>query len=44
MSQTLRYHYKYAFFEIFTILKSDFPKNYSIIDFLLLKKQSLTRF
>ena len=29
----MQYHYKYAFFEIFTILKSDFPKNYSIIDF-----------
>ena len=27
----MQYHYKYAFFEIFTILKSDFPKNYSII-------------
>ena len=25
--------YKYAFFEIFTILKSDFRKNCSIIDF-----------
>ena len=22
----MQYHYKYAFFEIFTILKSDFPK------------------
>ena len=24
-----QYLYKYAFFEIFTILKSDYPKNYS---------------
>ena len=29
----MQYLYKYEFFEIFTILKSDFPKNYSIIDF-----------
>ena len=28
----MQYHYKYSFFEVFTILKSDFPKNYSIID------------
>ena len=29
----MQYHYKYAFFEIFAILKSDFPKNYSVIVF-----------
>ena len=34
----MQYHYKYAFFEIFTNLKSDFTKNYSIID---LKKTEL---
>ena len=33
----MQYHYKYAFFEIFTILKSDFPKNYSIIVFVVEK-------
>ena len=32
----MQYHNKYVFFEIFTILKSDCPKNYS-------KKQSFTR-
>ena len=29
----MQYHYKYAFLEIFPIMKSDFLKNYSIIVF-----------
>ena len=33
----MQYHFKYAFFEIFSILESNFPKNYSIIFFVVEK-------
>ena len=32
----MQYHYKYAFFEIFTILKSNFPK--TILSSILFEK------
>ena len=39
----MQYHYKYAFFEIFTILKSDFPKNNTFSDTLWLRNHGLLK-